>query len=262
MATRSTSPPGFKIIIPARYASTRLPGKPLLPIAGQPMIAHVCARALEAGADEVVVATDDQRIADVATGQGVRAVMTRQDHASGTERIAEAVETLGWSAADRIVNLQGDEPLMPSGLIRQLVAALAEQAEAGVATLCTPLKERDEIFNPHAVKVVLDRRGYALYFSRAPIPWKRDGFACSDDAPAENLGYLRHIGVYAYSVDFLRRYVSWPRSQLEELESLEQLRILWQGERIYTLIVPDAPAAGVDTEADLRRVEHSLSTGN
>jgi 3-deoxy-manno-octulosonate cytidylyltransferase (CMP-KDO synthetase) len=259
MAPHLTSPPTFRIVIPARYASTRLPGKLLLPIAGQPMIAHVCARALEAGAAEVVVATDDERIADVAAASGVRAVMTRLDHASGTERIAEVAEIFGWRDADRIVNLQGDEPLMPHGLIKQLAAALAAQDEADVATLCTPIREQKDIVNPHIVKAVLDQRGYALYFSRAPIPWNRDGVTRLDRGFAATASYLRHIGVYAYSVGFLRRYVGWQRSPLERLESLEQLRILWQGERIYVLTVPEAPSASVDTEADLRRVERILS---
>lgn len=248
----------FKIVIPARYGASRLPGKPLLPIAGKPMIAHVCERALEAGAGEVVVATDDERIRDAVAFIGVRAVMTRPEHNSGTERIAEVAEVLGWADSQIIVNLQGDEPLMQPVLIRRLAAVLAGQAGAEVATLAAPIRERAEVFNPNAVKVVLDKNDYALYFSRAPIPWHRDSFVATDQGLPEGFPYLRHIGIYAYSAGFLRRYVAWPASPLESVESLEQLRILWNGERILVLPVERAPEAGVDTEADLRRVQSLL----
>lgn len=250
----------FKIVIPARYGSTRLPGKPLLPIAGKPMIVHVCERALEAG-DEVFLATDDERIGQAVADLPVKAVMTRPDHASGTERIAEVADLMNWPDDAIVVNLQGDEPLMRPALIRDLAAALAGQQAAQVATLAAPIREPDEVFAPQAVKTVLDRQGYALYFSRAPIPWSRDGFGFGQGnakLPGD-FPWLRHIGIYAYSAGFLRRYVRWPASRLEAVEALEQLRILWQGERILVLPVDEAPHAGVDTEGDLRRVEEVLA---
>lgn len=248
----------FKVVIPARYGSTRLPGKPLLLIAGKPMIVHVCERALEAGSD-VLVATDDTRIRDAVYGLPVQTVMTRSDHASGTERIAEVADALGWADEEIVVNLQGDEPLMRPALIRSLAEALAGQREAQAATLAAPIREPSEIFDPNIVKTVLDRNGYALYFSRAPIPWHRDSFSRSNIHPPEDFPYLRHIGVYAYSAGFLRRYVSWPPSRLETVEALEQLRIFWHGERILVLPVDEVPEAGVDTEADLRRVQTVLA---
>lgn len=251
----------FKIVIPARHGSSRLPGKPLLDIAGRPMIAHVCASALQAGAGEVVVATDDERIVEAVAGLPVRAVMTRQDHSSGTERIAEAADLLGWPDEAIVVNLQGDEPLIPPDLKRRLARLLARQDVAEVATLAAPIRDRAEIFNPHAVKVVLDRDGHALYFSRAPIPWHRDAFAAPEGGLPEGFPWLRHIGIYAYSVGFLRRYVAWAPSPLEAVESLEQLRILWMGERILVMPVDSAPEAGVDTEEDLRRVRARLEAG-
>ena len=248
----------FKIVIPARHGSSRLPGKPLLDIAGRPMIVHVCERALEAGASEVVLATDDERIAQAVAGLPVRAVMTREDHNSGTERITEAAGILGWTDSTIVVNLQGDEPLIPPDLKRRLAVLLAKQDVAEVATLAAPLHDRSEIFNPNAVKVVLDRDGHALYFSRAPIPWHRDSFASAAAALPEGFPWLRHIGVYAYSAGFLRRYVGWPPSPLEAVESLEQLRILWMGEKILVLPVDSAPEAGVDTHEDLARVRGRL----
>lgn len=248
----------FKIVIPARYGSTRLPGKPLLPIAGKPMIVHVCERALEAG-KQVFLATDDERIGTAVAGLPVRAVMTRPDHASGTERIAEVADLLGWADDTIIVNLQGDEPLMRPELVRRLAEALANQREAQVATLSAPIREPAEVFDPNAVKTVTDRNGYALFFSRAPIPWHRGSFGTDAPQLPEDFLWLRHIGVYAYSAGFLRRYVRWPASRLESVEALEQLRILWQGERILVLPVDAAPEAGVDTEGDLRRVEEVLA---
>jgi 3-deoxy-manno-octulosonate cytidylyltransferase (CMP-KDO synthetase) len=246
---------GFKVVIPARYGSTRLPGKPLRLIAGKPMVAHVCERALEANADEVVVATDDVRIADAVTELGINVVMTRTDHQSGTERIAEVAQLCGWSEDSIIVNLQGDEPLIPPAYIGDVAGLLANQQQAGIATLATAITDPEEIFNPNAVKVVVNQQGYALYFSRATIPWDRDGFASIDKQPSGKMPYLRHIGMYAYTVGFLQRYCQWQPSVLETVESLEQLRILWYGERIAVKTVAVAPPAGVDTEADLARVE-------
>lgn len=244
----------FKVVIPARYASTRLPGKPLRLIAGKPMVAHVCERALEANADEVVVATDDDRIADAVAALGIRAVMTRPDHQSGTERIAEVAQLCGWAADSIIVNLQGDEPLIPPAYIGDVAGVLASQGQAGIATLATPITDPEDVFNPNAVKVVVNRQGYALYFSRAAIPWDRDGFARVDKQASGKMPYLRHIGMYAYTVGFLQRYCQWQPSVLETVESLEQLRILWYGEQIAVKTVAVAPPAGVDTEADLARV--------
>jgi 3-deoxy-manno-octulosonate cytidylyltransferase (CMP-KDO synthetase) len=247
----------FKIVIPARHGSSRLPGKPLLDIAGKPMIVHVCERALEAGR-EVFVATDDRRIAQAVANLPVTAVMTREDHNSGTERITEVADQLNWPDDTLVVNLQGDEPLMRPALIRQLADALAQQT-AEIATLAAPIEDPADVFDPHAVKVVLDRHGHALYFSRAPIPWHRDSFSQTDRQVAAEYPWLRHIGIYAYSAGFLRRYVNWPASQLEAVEALEQLRILWHGERILVVPIDSAPHAGVDTEADLQRVQNLLS---
>jgi 3-deoxy-manno-octulosonate cytidylyltransferase (CMP-KDO synthetase) len=250
----------FKVVIPARYGSTRLPGKPLLNIAGKPMIAHVCDRAKEAEADEIIVATDDDRIFDAVSALGFDAVMTRADHQSGTERIAEVAKLCGWADDQIIVNLQGDEPLIPPAYIRDAANALASQQQAGIATLAAKITDAEEIFNPNAVKVVLNKAGYALYFSRAPIPWERDRFSLSGGSPSGAMPYLRHIGMYAYTVDFLNRYCQWDASILEAVESLEQLRILWQGESIRVQIVDKTPAAGVDTQEDLIRVEQVLGS--
>ncbi len=243
----------FKVVIPARYASTRLPGKPLREIAGKPMILHVCEKALQAGADEVIVATDDIRIHEAVIAAGVESVMTQENHNSGTERIAEVAAIKGWSDSEIVVNLQGDEPLIPPALISQTAEVLANQEKAGMATLCTPIDSIDELFNTNAVKVVLDHAGYALYFSRAAIPWDRDGF--SKEIKASKAIFYRHVGMYAYTVGFLKRYISWPESELEQIESLEQLRILWQGESIAVSVIDEMPEAGVDTEEDLKRVE-------
>lgn len=250
----------FKVVIPARYGSSRLPGKPLLDIAGKPMIAHVCERALEANADQVVVATDDTRIFDAVEKMGLRVVMTDPNHPSGTERIAEVAARLNWSAEDVVVNLQGDEPLIPPSYINDVACALGSQEQADMATLAARIHEREEIFNPNAVKVVLDRSGYALYFSRAPIPWERGAFPNHANTQNEALPFLRHIGMYAYRVAFLRRYCSWQPSPLETVESLEQLRVLWHGEKILVKTVAKTPEAGVDTEQDWQRVVQILAT--
>jgi 3-deoxy-manno-octulosonate cytidylyltransferase (CMP-KDO synthetase) len=247
----------FKVVIPARYASTRLPGKPLLDIAGQPMIAHVCQRALEANAEQVLVATDDVRIFDAVSALGIQAVMTAAEHQSGTERIAEVASLLGWDAQTIVVNLQGDEPLIPPGYIHDVAQALAGETQAGMATLAARIESSEEVFNPNAVKVVLDKDGYALYFSRAPIPWQRGNFPDRYDSHPP-YGALRHIGMYAYTVDFLQRYCSWSSSPLETVEALEQLRILWHGEKIRVQVVAHTPEAGVDTDADLQRVTARL----
>jgi 3-deoxy-manno-octulosonate cytidylyltransferase (CMP-KDO synthetase) len=249
----------FKVVIPARYASTRLPGKPLLPIAGQPMIAHVCQRAMQADAEQVVVATDDQRIYDTVTALGIEAVMTAAHHQSGTERIAETAAMLGWAEDTIVVNLQGDEPLIPPEYINDVATALAGQSAAGIATLAAQISDAAEVFNPNAVKVVLDKHHYALYFSRAPIPWDRGAFPAAEMPADSAQRWLRHIGMYAYRVDFLQRYCRWESSVLESVESLEQLRILWQGEKIRVETVSRTPEAGIDTEEDLQRVSRRLA---
>jgi 3-deoxy-manno-octulosonate cytidylyltransferase (CMP-KDO synthetase) len=249
---------GFKVVIPARYGSTRLPGKPMLDIAGKPMIVHVCERALEADAEQVVVATDDQRIFDAVGNLGLDAVMTDPNHQSGTERIAEVARIMGWADEQIVVNLQGDEPLIPPAYIREVAIALAGQDQAGIATLAAKILDVEEIFNPNAVKVVLDKNGYALYFSRAAIPWNRSTFPDKHDIASSGLPHFRHIGMYAYTVGFLQRYCGWAASPLESVESLEQLRILWHGERVLVKIVDRTPEAGVDTEEDLVRVSSRL----
>lgn len=248
----------YKVVIPARYASTRLPGKPLLEIAGQPMIIHVCKRAIEAGAEDVVVATDDNRILNCVQAAGFQAVMTGIQHTSGSERLREVADLLQWPDDTAIVNCQGDEPLMPPTLIEKAAQALLGQSRAQVASLCAPIHDLEEVFNPNSVKVVRDQQDYALYFSRAPIPWDRDYFA--DRVAIEPNACFRHIGIYAYTAGFLRRYVNWPASELEILESLEQLRILSQGEAIYVPAVSEVPPAGVDTQADLDRVAELLTS--
>lgn len=249
----------FHVVIPARYASTRLPGKPLLEIAGKPMIQHVHERAIESGAADVVIATDDSRISDVAAGFGARVCMTSPDHASGTDRIAETVRAAGWADDAVIVNLQGDEPLMPPVLLAQVADALASRPEADTATLAVPLDATDQLFDPNVVKVVRDRHGMALYFSRATIPWKRDLFR-HDATPVATWtdGVLRHLGIYAYRAGFLTRYAELPVSPLEVHESLEQLRILWNGGRIVVALASATPPAGVDTRSDLAKVAMAL----
>ncbi|NEX21530.1 3-deoxy-manno-octulosonate cytidylyltransferase [Thiorhodococcus mannitoliphagus] len=244
---------GFKVLIPARYGSTRLPGKPLLEIAGKPMIQHVVERARASEADEVVVATDDQRILDACAALGVTALLTDSAHRSGTDRVAEAMERCGWGDDTVIVNLQGDEPCMPSALISQVAAELVAADGVGIATLACPITESSVLFDPHAVKVVTSAAGLALYFSRAPIPWHRDEFLGDRAKLPTSVRFLRHIGLYAYRVSFLRRYVAFEPSPLEIAESLEQLRALWHGEPIRVGIAAEEPGPGVDTRADLAR---------
>jgi 3-deoxy-manno-octulosonate cytidylyltransferase (CMP-KDO synthetase) len=248
----------FKVVIPARYGSTRLPGKPLLKIAGKPMIYYVCQRAMEAEAEQVVVATDDQRIFDCVSKMGFKVVMTDKNHQSGTERINEVASYMGWHNDDIVVNVQGDEPLIPSAYIKEVAQALGSQTQAGIATLAARISNKTELFNTNAVKVVLDKAGYALYFSRAAIPWDRDAFAENSAKLSDSMLYLRHIGMYAYTVKFLKDYCSWQPSVLETIESLEQLRILWQGESILVKKVEVTPEAGVDTADDLKRVEKAV----
>lgn len=249
----------FKVAIPARYASRRLPGKPLRSLAGRTMLEHVYRRAVESGAEQVVVATDDARIRDAAQGFGAAVVMTSAEHPSGTDRLAEVARTLEWAADDIVVNLQGDEPLMPPALIRRVARDLAHHDRAGIATLAAPIQTTAELFDPHAVKVVLDREQYALYFSRATIPWDREAFAATtEELPAESEHY-RHIGLYAYRVSVLQRISALEPCYLERTESLEQLRALWHGVPIHVSVTPTAPGHGVDSEQDLARVEALLN---
>ncbi len=248
----------FRVVIPARHASTRLPGKPLLDISGKPMVQHVYERASESGAAQVVVATDDQRIADVVRGFGGDMVMTDASHRSGTERLAEVVSKLGIADDEIIVNLQGDEPLMPPKLLKQVADNLARHASVPMATLCTRIHTAAELFDPHVVKVVTDSQGYALYFSRAVIPWDRDAFAVTTEELPEKVEHYRHLGIYAYRAGFIREYVSWPACQLESMESLEQLRVLWHGRRIHVDAAFETPGHGVDTPADLEKVRQLM----
>lgn len=250
----------FKVVIPARYGSTRLPGKPLREICGKPMIQHVFERAVQSGAAEVVVATDDQRIVDACARFGGQALLTSERHQSGTDRIQEVAERLQWADDAIIVNLQGDEPAMPSGLLAQVAIDMDQHPDASVTTLYAPITQREELFDPHAVKLVQDADGYALYFSRAPIPWHRDEFLKTDsESLPTSVEYCRHIGLYAYRRAFLDRYVSWMAAPIEQAESLEQLRVLWNGERIHVSRAVIAPGQGVDTESDLAKVEALLS---
>lgn len=241
----------FTVIIPARYQSSRLPGKPLADIAGKPMIQWVYEQASKAGADQVIVATDDDRIAEAVLGFGGEVCMTRPDHESGTERLAEVVEQYGLADDHIVVNVQGDEPLIPETIIRQ-VAVNLEQSKAPMATLAVEIDHADEVFNPNAVKVVTDKDGYALYFSRASIPWDRDNFAKRPQEIHHNL--MRHIGIYAYRAGFIKTYIEWEPSALEKIEALEQLRVLWYGEKIHVDVAIDVPPAGVDTPEDLDKV--------
>ena len=243
----------FRVVIPARYASSRLPGKPLADIGGRPMVLRVLERALQAGAESVVVATDDTRVQQAVEAAGYPALMTSPHHQSGTERLVEVAETLGWSDDTLVVNVQGDEPLIDPALIREAARQLVLHEDAVMATLAHPIHDHADFINPNVVKVVADQAGYALYFSRAPIPWPRDAFA-SEQVMPQDLGALRHIGLYAYRAGFLRTYASLAASPLERHEMLEQLRVLWHGYRISLGVTPTAPAPGVDTQEDLERV--------
>lgn len=248
----------FRVLIPARYGATRLPGKPLRPLLGRPLIQYVHDNAVASGAEEVVIATDDNRIREAAEGFGATVCMTSPQHLSGTERLAEVAARNGYGADDIVVNLQGDEPLLPPALIRQVAEDLAAHPAAGITTLCKRLTQSDQLFNPHIVKVVMDRQGYALYFSRAPIPWDRDGFAAKPARLNPGADYFRHIGLYAYRTGFLREYAAQAPCQAEQLEALEQLRALWYGHRIHVAEAMAEMEGGVDTEEDLTRVEALL----
>ncbi|MCG3469712.1 3-deoxy-manno-octulosonate cytidylyltransferase [Xenorhabdus bovienii] len=246
----------FTVIIPARFASTRLPGKPLADIHGKPMIVRVMERAIRSGANRVIVATDNQAVFDAVTAAGGEACMTSAHHHSGTERLAEVIDQYQFADDEIIVNVQGDEPLIPEQIIKQVADNLAE-SNAGMATLAVQIQDAEEAFNPNAVKVVMDAQGYALYFSRATIPWERDRFMRSKETVGDN--FLRHIGLYAYRAGFIRRYVQWAPSPLESIEMLEQLRVLWYGEKILVAKALQAPGAGVDTPEDLEAVRKAFA---
>jgi 3-deoxy-manno-octulosonate cytidylyltransferase (CMP-KDO synthetase) len=251
--------PPFIVAIPARYGSTRLPAKPLRAIGGVPMVVRVAQRALQAGAGQVVVAVDDGRVAEALAGQGVDVCMTRADHASGSDRLAEVAAHYGWADDAIVVNLQGDEPFAPAAGIREVARALAED-DAPMATLATPVTDVHELFDPNVVKLVRGADGRALYFSRAPLPWARDAFAADRDTLPEGVPFLRHIGIYAYRAGFLGRYTGLSRTPLEQAESLEQLRVLEHGFPIAVRLTPAPFPPGIDTEADLARAERWLST--
>ncbi|MDB5896635.1 MAG: 3-deoxy-D-manno-octulosonate cytidylyltransferase, partial [Ramlibacter sp.] len=248
----------FTVLIPARLASTRLPDKPLADIGGVPMVVRVAQRAEQSSAAQVVVAADSARIADACSRHGVRAVLTRDDHPSGSDRLAEACEQLGLDKDDLVVNVQGDEPLIDPGLIDAVALLLQQRPQAAMSTAAHPIASVDEFLNPNVVKVVLQADGLALYFSRAPIPWWRDGFAqgvtgLPDPAP------LRHIGIYGYRAGFLRAFPRMPPAPVESCEALEQLRALWHGHRIAVHVSDAPPGVGVDTPEDLERVRALLA---
>lgn len=247
----------FTVVIPARHGSSRLPGKPLLDIGGVPMVVRVWQRACESGAASVVVATDDRRVKAAVESAGGEALLTAADHPSGTDRLAEVARRLGLADEAIVVNVQGDEPLLPAALIDQVAACLSADSEASIATLAEPIDDRETLFNPNAVKVVCNGLGRALYFSRAPIPWDREAWKQTDETRSASLDaatWLRHIGLYAYRAGFLADYVTWQPSPLERLEQLEQLRALHHGHHIQVAMTAEPHPAGVDTAEDLERV--------
>jgi 3-deoxy-manno-octulosonate cytidylyltransferase (CMP-KDO synthetase) len=264
--------PDFLVVIPARYNASRLPGKPLLPLAGKPMIEHVYTQARKSAATRVLVATDDQRIAEVVEQFGGEVCLTRPDHLSGTDRLQEVASALGLTGDSILVNVQGDEPLIPPAVINQVARLLHQTPGAGAATLCHAIHSLDELFDPNAVKLVADQSGRALYFSRAPIPWGRDDFAPSgrpqltsiaaEEALLARLGAKRHIGIYAYRAALLHQFVGWAEAPLERIEKLEQLRILFHGERIAVADAEVPVPGGVDTAADAERVKALMAVAS
>ena len=243
--------PPFSVLIPARLASTRLPDKPLADIAGLPMVVRVARRAAQAGAARVVVAADDRRILQACESHGVAAVLTRADHASGSDRLAEACTLLGLDGDDAVVNVQGDEPLIDPALVQQVARLLGERSDCVMSTAAHAIDSVQDFHNPNIVKVVLDAAGRALYFTRSAVPWWRDG---PPGALPASPPPLRHVGIYGYRAGFLRRFPQLPPAPLEQLEALEQLRVLWHGERIAVHVSLEAPGPGVDTPQDLERV--------
>lgn len=248
----------FYIVIPARFNSSRLPGKPLLPLAGKSLIQRTYENALNCNAKETIIATDDLRIAEACHAFGAKVCMTKNTHLTGTDRIAEVVEINQWPDDAIIVNVQGDEPFMPVSTIHTIYKALETHQNAAMATACCPIQTIEDIFNPNCVKVVLDSQGLALYFSRAPIPWDRDTFATPHKILAVNTLHYRHIGLYAYRAQLLRQYASWAPSILENIEALEQLRILHYGARIHVSILENPLPPGIDTAEDIQVAEKIL----
>ena len=251
--TASTKPQGFTVVIPARLASSRLPNKPLADIAGLPMVVRVAQRAMQSQATQVVVAADDERIVQVCKAHGVQVLLTRQDHVSGSDRLAEACQLLGLPDEALVVNVQGDEPLMRPDLINEVARVLTERPDASMSTAAHAIGSLEEFANPNVVKVVMDARQMALYFSRAPIPWWRDGNTQGIQqlpSPAP----LRHIGIYGYRVGFLKTFPSLPPAPIETCEALEQLRAMWFGHKIAVHVTNQVPGPGVDTPEDLARV--------
>lgn len=250
--------PDFVVAIPARHDASRLPGKPLRLLAGEPLVLHVARRALASGAREVWVAADDERIVRALEGSGVRVALTDRGHASGTDRLAECARVAGWADDQVVVNLQGDEPFAPAAGIRA-VASLLASSGAEMATLATPVEDLGTLRDPNAVKLVRAASGDALYFSRAPVPWPRDAFAAAPDRMPEGGHWLRHIGIYGYTAGFLQRFATMPPGRLEQIEALEQLRVLEAGLRIAVGITPEPFPPGVDTPEDLARAEARIS---
>lgn len=252
--TDAPAPRGFTVVIPARMASSRLPDKPLADIGGLPMVVRVAQRALQSEASQVVVAADDERIVAACTTHGVQALLTRQDHLSGSDRLAEACQLLGLPDDAVVVNVQGDEPLIPPALINEVARVLSERPDASMSTAAHAIGSVEEFTNPNVVKVVMDARQMALYFSRAPIPWWREGQVDSGFKALPSPAPLRHIGIYAYRAGFLALFPTLPPAPIETMESLEQLRALWHGHRIAVHVTLEAPGPGVDTPQDLARV--------
>lgn len=249
---------GFVVAIPSRYAASRLPGKPLRLLGGTPLVLHVAQRALQAGADEVWVATDDERIATALDGlDTVKVAMTASTHASGTDRLAECARIAGWHDDTVVVNLQGDEPFAPAAGIRAVAAALVD-GQAPMSTLATPVEDAHTLFDPNVVKLVRNVRNEAMYFSRAPIAWHRDGFAQSRQTLPAGAGWLRHIGIYGYRAGFLQQFAAMPPGTLERMESLEQLRVLEAGYPISVALSPAPFPPGIDTPEDLERAAQWL----
>lgn len=251
----------FRVIIPARYASVRFPGKVLADIGGKSMLQLVYEQAMASGAESVMIATDDERIRKVAEQFGATVCMTSQEHKSGTERLAEAVVAMGYLEDEIIVNVQADEPLVPPVVIRQVAEDLEKYENARVATLYEPIQSAQELFDPNHVKVLMNKRGYALYFSRAPVPWDREHFKLNVDKLKNDVisgNHFRHVGIYAYRVGFLQEYMEWESSPIEELERLEQLRVLWNGGRVHLTQAKETVPADVNTEADLEIVRQLM----
>ena len=259
--TSASSAVPFTVLIPARRASTRRPDKPLADLGGQPMVVRVAQRAQQSSAQRVVVATDDQSIIEACESAGVEAVMTRADHPSGSDRLAEACGLLGLAPDHIVVNVQGDEPLISPALIDAVAALLHERGEASMGTAAHAIEDAADFANPNIVKAVLDHQGMALYFSRAPIPWWRDGSAAAGQPALHAHAALRHVGIYSYRAGFLQHFPQLPQAPLEVIESLEQLRVLWHGHRIAVVVTQHAPGPGVDTPEDLVRVRALFAQG-